>query len=167
MNRMTSPNSSRSLRAIALFEASKGLLTFLAGFGVLTLVHRDVECLAAAWVRELGLNPEGTYPALFLEFAEGLTDSRLWLLFFMAIAYTAVRFTEAYGLWRERRWAEWFGALSGGIYLPFEIYELSEKANAIKLGILLINLMIVGVLASHLHQRIARGKPSEDARSLP
>ncbi|MCZ7627423.1 MAG: DUF2127 domain-containing protein [Candidatus Methylomirabilis sp.] len=42
----------------------------------------------------------------------------------MAAGYASVRFVEAYGLWLERRWAEWFAAVSGGIYIPFEIYEL-------------------------------------------
>ena len=96
------PSVSGSLRAVALFEASKGILTLLAGFGLLTLLHRDVEAIAATVIRSLHLHPEGHYPALFLRYAEEVTDDRVWGVFLIGIAYALVRFTEAYGLWHER-----------------------------------------------------------------
>lgn len=40
-----------------------------------------------------------------------------------------MRFVEAYGLWRERRWANWLAAISEGIYLPVEIYELFARVT--------------------------------------
>ena len=53
-----------------------------------------------------------------------------------ALTYSAIRFTEAYGLWRERRWAEWLSAVSGAIYLPFEIYELAGGITPLKFDIM-------------------------------
>jgi uncharacterized membrane protein (DUF2068 family) len=64
-----------------------------------------------------------------------------------AMIYAAIRFAEAYGLWRERVWAEWFGIFSGGLYLPIEIYELTVHVSTIKVCILLVNLLVVGWLA--------------------
>lgn len=144
----------RSLKAVAIFEASKGLLTVLAGFGLLTLLHRNVEILAASLVRALHLNPEGTYPAIFLHLAAGITDGRLWMLFYIGIGYTLVRFTEAYGLWNERPWAEWFGAVSGTLYIPFELYELVLKVTWVRLGTLAINIVVVAVLVFHIRRRL-------------
>ena len=141
------------LRAIAVYEGSKGLLTLLAGFGILTLLHRDVEAIAATVIRSLHLNPDGTYPALFLNLAGHVTDDRLWMVFAAGLLYSLVRFIEAFGLWHERGWAEWFGALSGGIYIPFEAYEIALKPDLMKIAVLLINLLIVGVLLVSICQR--------------
>jgi uncharacterized membrane protein (DUF2068 family) len=132
------------LRTVAAFEAAKGLLVMATGFGLLALVHHDVQRAAESVVRHLHLNPARHYPRVFLEAAAQTTDARLWLLASGAFVYTVVRGVEAYGLWRARAWAEWFAILSGAIYLPFEIYALVVHATALKAVILLINAGIVG-----------------------
>ena len=63
-----------------------------------------------------------------------------------AMLYAIVRFAEAFGLWREQAWAEWFGIISGALYLPLEVYELTVRVSAIKVSILLVNLVVVGCL---------------------
>jgi len=60
------------------------------------------------------------------------------------------RFVEAYGLWRQRRWAEWFAAVSGAIYIPFELYELLKGVTWLPLGALLVNVFIVGIVVNAL-----------------
>ena len=149
---------SSSLRAVALFEAAKGVLTLLAGFGLLTLLHRDVEAIAATVIRTLHLHPEGHYPALFLKYAEEINDARVWTVFLIGVVYALVRFTEAYGLWRERPWAEWFGALAGGVYIPFELHELHLGISIAKVLILIINVIVVLVIAYNIQQRLARSR---------
>ena len=68
-----------------------------------------------------------------------------------------MRFAEAYGLWLERRWAEWFAALSGSIYVLFELIEIYERANWLSIGALLLSVGIVTLMTfSLLHAR--RGK---------
>jgi uncharacterized membrane protein (DUF2068 family) len=84
------------------------------------------------------------------------TDSRLMWLVGFAAAYATLRFVEAYGLWRERRWAEWLAALSGGIYLPVEIYEIVERATWIKVAALLLNLVVVAYMVWLLSQNRRR-----------
>jgi uncharacterized membrane protein (DUF2068 family) len=160
------PAPSGSLRAVALFEAAKGILTVLAGFGLLTLLHRDVESIAATLIRTLHLHPEGHYPALFLKYAEEITDARVWGIFLVGILYALVRFTEAYGLWHERPWAEWFGALAGGIYIPFELYELYLGVSFTKVAALVINVLVVLVIAINIQRRLKshdQDKPRQPA----
>jgi uncharacterized membrane protein (DUF2068 family) len=57
-----------------------------------------------------------------------------------------VRFAEAYGLWHERRWAEWLAAISGGVYVPIEIFELAHKITWIRVGALALNLVVVAYM---------------------
>ena len=134
------------MRAVAVFEAAKGLLVLVAGFGLLSLVHRDAQHSAETIVRHLHLNPARHYPRVFIQAAGGMRSSRLWLLAGGAFAYSLVRFIEAYGLWHLRSWAEWFAILSGGLYLPVEVYELVRHPTRVKAGILLGNLAIVAYL---------------------
>jgi uncharacterized membrane protein (DUF2068 family) len=135
-----------AVRAVALFEAAKGVLVLLAGLGSLVLLHEDVQHLAELLVGHLHLNPARRLSHLFFATAAALTEAHLRILALVAVVYAAVRFVEAWGLWRARRWAEWFAAASAGIYLPLEAYELYASATWMSLGILLINLLVVGVM---------------------
>jgi uncharacterized membrane protein (DUF2068 family) len=135
--------SRTGLCTIALFEAAKGLVVLLVGLGLLSLLHRDVGEFAARLVRRLHLNPARRYPHIFLEAAARMTDAKLWGLALGAAAYATMRFVEAYGLWRRRVWAEWFAILSGGLYLPWELYGVWRHATLLRAGIFLLNLVIV------------------------
>jgi len=134
------------VRAVAVFEAAKGLLVLIAGLGLLSLVHRDAQHAAETIVRHLHLNPARHYPRVFIQAAGRVSSTRLWVLAGGAFAYSVLRFVEAYGLWRLRPWAEWFAIISGGLYLPVEVYELVKHPTSVKAFILLGNLAIVAYL---------------------
>lgn len=136
----------RGIRAIAVIEAAKGILVLVAGLGVLTLIHRDLQEIAETLVQRSHLNPASHYPRIFIEAAGKLQNSQLRLLAAGALAYSLVRFVEAYGLWKERRWAEWFAAGSGAIYLPVELYELSHGVTWAKVLVILINAAVVAYM---------------------
>ncbi len=60
-----------------------------------------------------------------------------------AAAYAALEGSEAYGLWRQRRWAEYLTFIATTLFVPYEIYELSEKLTAFRIGAFVINLAIL------------------------
>lgn len=132
-----------AMRTVALFEAAKGGLVLLAGLGLLTLINRDVQAIAERVVRLSHLNPASHYPRIFVDAAAHVTNAKLWFLAGAAAAYAVVRGVEAYGLWYERRWAEWFALLAGGLYVPIEVYELFHHATWMKAAVLTLNLGIV------------------------
>ncbi len=138
------------VRVIAALEAAKGLVILVAGLGLLRFVHQDLETLAEDLVRHFHLNPASRYPRIFLELADRLSDVRLWLLALMAFAYASLRLVEAYGLWRQRRWAEWLAAGSGAIYVPIEIYELFAGVTPLRVATLTLNVAIVAYMGSML-----------------
>ena len=144
------PNSTqKALRSIAAFEAVKGALVVvavIAGFGALRFLGRDAQQLAEQLVRWVHLDPANHYAKLFILWMAEVTNTRLWLYAGFAALYATVRFVEAYGLWHERRWAEWFAALSGAIYVPFELYELIHRASWLKFATLVLNLIVVAYM---------------------
>jgi uncharacterized membrane protein (DUF2068 family) len=135
------------VRAVAMVEATKGLVVLLAGFGLLSLIHESAGEVAEEIVGHMHLNPASRYPRIFIDLADHLSDARLWALASLALTYSSLRFLEAYGLWRERRWAEWLAVASGGIYIPFEIYELLAGVSVLKLIIFATNLGVVAYMA--------------------
>lgn len=134
------------VRVVALFEAAKGLLILLAGFGLLSILHQDVQKVAEDIVGHFHLNPASRYPRIFLELAGNISNGQLWLMASFAFAYAGFRLAEAYGLWQQRRWAEWLAVVSGGIYVPVEVYELFSGVTWIKVSTLTINICIVAYM---------------------
>ncbi len=135
------------VRTVALFEAAKGGIVLVAGCGLLALVNRDAQQSAEHVVRFLHLNPASHYPRIFIEVASQVTNQRLWWLAAAAAAYTVVRGVEAYGLWHERRWAEWFALVAGALYIPIEVYEIVHHVTWFKLAVFAGNVAIVAYMS--------------------
>jgi uncharacterized membrane protein (DUF2068 family) len=143
---MTSSRWSKGLRIIAVFEVMKGLLGLALAYVLITQGRQDVEKLSKWLVHRFHLDPtEGLGPKI-LTLAEHMDDSLLHMLTVLAFAYVAVRFVEAYGLWRERRWAEWFAAVSAGLYVPFELWEIIHHVTLLKIFLFGANIGIVAFL---------------------
>ncbi len=137
---------SRGLHVVALFEGAKGLLVLLVGFELLTFIHKDIHEAAVRLVEHIHLNPASHYPRIFLDFAERINDSKLRNLAIAAAFYSIVRFIEAFGLWLRKRWAEWFAILTGGIYIPVEIYEVAQHVTWPRVTVLFVNIGVVSYL---------------------
>ena len=146
--------SRRTLRGIALLEAAKGILVLAAGFGLLSLLHRDVQAEAIRLIGYLHLNPGWKYAGVFIEATSRVTDKVLWSFAALALVYSVFRLVEGYGLWRERAWAEWLALVSGMAYLPVEIYRLARKFTGLRLSVLTVNLLVVVLVALVLWRSI-------------
>ena len=132
------------LRAVATFEMTKGLIVLLSACSVLLLVHReDPWDIADGLLRLLHISPDHHFAQVFLDWADNLTEAKLWAVAAVAAAYSLLRFVEAYGLWYARAWAEWIALVSGTLYLPFEIYKVIHRASLFHISVLLINLAVV------------------------
>ncbi|MDP2138074.1 MAG: DUF2127 domain-containing protein [Candidatus Didemnitutus sp.] len=144
---MSFPDHRAGVRTVAVLEACKGGVVLAAGFGLVAMVGHDAEKFAAELVGRLHLNPAQHYPQVFIQAMSAVTDARLWWLAAFALLYATIRFLEAYGLWHQRRWAEWLAALSGAIYIPVELFEIWHHATWLKFGALAVNVAIVTYLA--------------------
>lgn len=136
-------NQRRVLRAVAGLEFSKGVFVVLMGVCALALVHKDTWLIAESLLSLLHISPDRRSAQMFLDFADSITDARLWAAARIAFAYAALRFTEAYGLWKERTWAEWVAFVSGTLLLPLEIRELFRGITFWRCALLIGNLAII------------------------
>ena len=143
----------RALHLIALYEAIKGFAALAAALGLLSLLHKDLHQLAISLLWRFHLEPTLPLPAIFLSYADKLATLKLTTLLPAALAYVVIRLSEAWGLWKEKVWAEWLGALSGAIYIPFEVAHLMHSTTLVNAGVLLTNIVMVAFLAFQLLNR--------------
>jgi uncharacterized membrane protein (DUF2068 family) len=134
------------LRTIATFEAVKGVVVLVLGFGLLGFLGREDARFVEQLLVRMHFDPANRYLQVIIRALSEVSDTRLWLMTGFATLYAAIRLAEAYGLWTERRWAEWLAALSGGVYIPVEIYELVHRVTWVRIAALLLNIAIVAYM---------------------
>ncbi|MBO9678219.1 MAG: DUF2127 domain-containing protein [Acidovorax sp.] len=154
-----------AIRAVAAFEAFKGLAVLAAASGVLLLIHQDLHALAERLVAHTHLNPATKYPRIFIDAATHLQNAHLVQLALGAAAYALLRFVESHGLLHEAAWAEVLAAVSGAIYVPFEAAHLAHHPGWISAAALALNLAVVAIMVIALQQR--RRACPHDNRQAP
>jgi uncharacterized membrane protein (DUF2068 family) len=154
--------SKAGLRAVATFEAGKGALVLALAVGVIA-VHDRIEDLAEELLYHLHIDFDHRLAQALMHGATKISDMHVWMVVSIACSYAGVRFVEAWGLWHRRVWAEWFALLSGALYLPLEILKVAERASWERVGVLAINLMIIGYMA---FIRISEARLVENGKSL-
>jgi len=65
------------------------------------------------------------------------------VLLVMALAYALLEGVEAWGLWHERRWAEYLTVLATAGFLPLEIHELTHRVTVARLVFLVLNVAVL------------------------
>jgi uncharacterized membrane protein (DUF2068 family) len=158
------------LRAVASFEFIKGVFVMLMGICALALVHKDLWLIAESLLALFHINTDRRSAQMFLDFADSITEARLWAAARIAFAYAALRFTEAYGLWRSRTWAEWIAFISGALLLPLEVRELFRGLTVLRCGLLIGNLAVVFymlyvILVNRRERRNAASAPVKHERA--
>ena len=135
-----------------------------ASLGLLSLLRLDLHRLAAALIEHFGLRPDEHYPSIVLHYSDVLANTDLRSLVLLAAAYVVLRFAEAYGLWYQRAWGQWLGALSGALYVPFELWHLAHRPSLLGVAVLAGNLVVVVFLVYVLwrEQRERHGAGPDD-----
>ena len=137
-----------ALRSIALVEVAKALVALMAATGI--ALHEQLRPIIDRLSVHLHLNPGSGRPLTVLHALEAHASAHLWLLALGVLVYAALRLLEAVGLWLGKAWALWLGALSAGIYLPFEVVELVKHPGALTAGLLCVNLAVAVYLTYRL-----------------
>jgi uncharacterized membrane protein (DUF2068 family) len=138
------------LRTIAVFEASKGLAAVAICIFLLSLLHQDLSSVVDRVTEVLRLSPDSRFADWLYTLADRTTGRGIWMAASVLLAYSIARFVEAYGLWNERHWAEWFAAISGALYVPFEVYALFSHPEWKRLGLLIGNVVLLLYVGSIL-----------------
>ncbi|MGB3334585.1 MAG: DUF2127 domain-containing protein [Mycobacterium sp.] len=140
------------MRALAVERAVRCMIFLLVAAGVFK-VSGSRERLQDAFERDLpllrpladqiGWDPDNSKLIRHIAQAFALSSSTLLWIAAALAAYAAIELVEAVGLWLMQRWGEYFAVVATGVFLPLEIYELSEKITVLRVVALLINVAAV------------------------
>ena len=144
------PHAHPGLHVIAIFEATKGLLALTAASGLEILGPVPLKRWLHELINRFQLDPHhGAIDWL----SHTLNPNSVHLAAGIGLAYAVLRFVEAWGLWRVRAWASWLALISAAIYLPLDLYALTQHPGWLSVTVLLVNLIVVAALARDLFKR--------------
>ena len=147
---MTARSHHTGLAVIALFKVVKGVLLLLAGFGLLKLVHAEIATLFSLLIEALHLNADSRFLHTLVLKVDTLQPNSVFLAGLISLGYAGILLVEGVGLWLEFTWAAYMTVGSMGLLLPFEVYEVIERVSILRVGVLLLNLLIVVYLIIQL-----------------
>ena len=140
------------LRVLAVERFGRGLLLLLLAYGVYRFKSSELSvkqtfdrALPAArplaQVFNLDLDTSPTVERLRTALAS--RPHTLTLICLALLAYAALQLLEGVGLFLLKRWGEYVAAIGTSVFLPLEVYELTEKVTALRVVALLVNIAAV------------------------
>jgi uncharacterized membrane protein (DUF2068 family) len=142
-HRRTRQGHDRWLITIGAFKILEGTFFVLLGFGVVRLLHRDVGDLLLRLALALRIDPESRFVNLLLDQVQLLTPHKIRLIGAGIFLKAILDFVEGIGLAMEKTWAEWLTIGLTASFLPWEIFEIVRHFTWVKVGITLLNVLVL------------------------
>jgi hypothetical protein len=142
------PRRVRYLKLIALFKILQGLLLLLLGVSLLFLNSRPhwLEQISDWADDQVLLHPSKPVYFLLSKLQDILAGGVLRATGLLSLFYCAVLFTEGFGVYFQKRWAEWLMICATGALIPLEVRHLWHRPGLVALVIVLANCFIVWFL---------------------
>jgi uncharacterized membrane protein (DUF2068 family) len=155
---MTTRSHHTGLVVIAVFKVVKGLLLLFLGLGLLKLVHAEIATLFSLLIEALHLKADSRVIHALVLKVDALQPHSVLLAGLVSLGYAGMLLVEGIGLWLEFTWAAYLTVVSTSLLLPFELYEVFEQMSILRVGVLLVNLIIVLYLISQLKRHALRSR---------
>ena len=146
----------KGLLLIGAFKLLEAAFFTAVGLGVLHFLHRDLGDAVLRWTTRLRIDPEGRMVNFLLDHVDSITEHRLKLIGAGTFLYAVIRITEGVGLVLEKVWAEYLTVGVTAAFLPWEMYEIVKDVDAIRIGLFVINLAVLGYLLWTLKRKRER-----------
>ncbi len=142
----------RIMRLLASERILRGL--GLLGLAVLVFVFRKSKTdlrasfntdlpLLRPLADQIGWNVDNSKVVRGINDVFSLSETTLTWIAVGLIVYAALQFVEGTGLWLMKRWGEYFAVVATSIFLPWEIYELTDRVTLLRLVLFLVNVAAV------------------------
>jgi uncharacterized membrane protein (DUF2068 family) len=131
------------LLLIAAYKGLQALLFIALGFGAMHLLHKDIPDIFEQVRDALHFNPESRLVNFLLDRAALLNDPVLRRIGLVAFSYAGVSFAEGLGLFLEKAWGEYLTLAITVSFLPWEVFEILRRLTWVRVGLLIINLLVL------------------------
>lgn len=140
------------LRALALERWVRGTLLVLLSIAVFRLkstqvtlkelFERDLKSLDP-FFRQIHFDVADSSTIHSIEKVLDARPSTLNLIAFGVLVYGLLQVLEGIGLWSLKRWGEYVAVVGTTLFVPLEVYELTEKVSWLKVVVLVVNIAAV------------------------
>jgi uncharacterized membrane protein (DUF2068 family) len=140
------------LRALAIERWLRGIILILLGVAVIEikstrvsvqdLFERDLTALAP-FFRQIHFKVSDSATIGTIEKLLNAKPSTLNIVAAALIGYGTLQLVEGIGLWSLQRWGEYVAVVGTSVFIPLEVYELTEKVSWLKIIVLLVNVAAV------------------------
>jgi uncharacterized membrane protein (DUF2068 family) len=133
----------RVVRAVIFTLLAVGVFAVRGTHGRLQKAFEDELPLIRPLANQVGWNPDNSKLIHRIDQAFSLSPTTLTWIAIGMLGYATIELIEAIGLWLLARWGEYFAVIATGVFLPLEIYEITEKVTAFRAIALTINIAAV------------------------
>jgi uncharacterized membrane protein (DUF2068 family) len=140
------------LRALAIERWVRGIILALLGVAVFKLkstqvslqdlFEKDLKALDP-FFRQIHFQVSDSTTITSIEKVLHAKSSTLNLIAVGLMLYGALQLVEGIGLWSLKRWGEYVAVIGTTLFIPLEIYELTEKISWLKIAVLAVNVAAV------------------------
>jgi uncharacterized membrane protein (DUF2068 family) len=143
----------RWIIAIGALKMLEALLCILLGIGAIKLLHKDLVDVATRLITALRLDPEGRFVNLILDRIALIGPHQLKQISAGIFFYAGLHTLEGTGLVLRKKWAEYVTLILTASFLPWELFELIRRFSWIKVGVTVVNVLVVLFLAVYVQVR--------------
>jgi uncharacterized membrane protein (DUF2068 family) len=143
------------LRALAIERWGRGIILLLLALAVVKLkstqvslkqlFERDLKSLQP-FFDQIHFNVSDSATIHAIEKVLDAKQSTLNLIAWGICFYGLLQIAEGIGLWSLKRWGEYVAVVGTTLFIPLEVYELTENISWLKIGALVVNLAAVAYL---------------------
>jgi uncharacterized membrane protein (DUF2068 family) len=140
------------LRLLAIERWIRGTIIVLLGIAVLrfkstevnlkTLFDRDLGTLQP-FFNQINFNVSDSGIIRAIQHSLDAKQSTLGLISAGLLVYGGLQLIEGIGLWSLKRWGEYVAVVGTTLFIPLEVYEVTEKVTWLRVAALLVNLAAV------------------------
>jgi uncharacterized membrane protein (DUF2068 family) len=140
------------LRALAIERWVRGLILVLLAAAVFKLkstqvsikelFDRDLSSLKP-FFKQIHFNVSDSATIHSIQKVLDAKSSTLNLIAFGILFYGLLQIVEGIGLWSLKRWGEYVAVVGTTLFIPLEVYEITEKVSWLKITVLAVNVAAV------------------------
>lgn len=139
---------------IGVLKLLKAVLFVSLGVGAIQLLHKDLVDLLTRAAIELRFDPESDFVNMLLDKVALINDHRLVQISAAIFCYAALDVVEGVGLVLEKAWAEYLTLILTASFLPWELFEIAKRATSFRIGLTIVNALVVIYLVFHVRGRM-------------
>jgi uncharacterized membrane protein (DUF2068 family) len=155
----------RVIRGLLIVAAAYGVWRFSANRGSIQRAFEKDIPLLKPLAKQIGWDLDHSRIVEEIRHVFTLKSATLTWFAIGLLVYALIELIEAVGLWLGKRWGEYFAVVATSFGLPIEIYELTDRITAVRIGALVINVgLVLYLVISKRLFGVRGGKEAYEAR---